>query len=116
MSRSFITGHIFKIFGLCIKKLLLMNLEELRDYCLTKKGAEESFPFDNETLVFKVEGKMFLLLSLNSKPLRFNVKCEPNRAIELREMYPCVIPAYHMNKRHWNTIICNDTVPKKVLS
>ncbi len=98
-----------------IKKLLSMDSEELREYCLAKKGVEEGFPFDNETLVFKVEGKMFLLLSLDTNPLRFNAKCEPKLALELREKYACVIPGYHMNKNHWNTIICNGKVPKKVL-
>jgi predicted DNA-binding protein (MmcQ/YjbR family) len=92
-----------------------MHAEELREYCLKKKGVEEGFPFDNETLVFKVGGKMFLLLSLDSTPIQFNAKCEPAKAIELRGKYSCVLPGYHMNKAHWNTIICDGTVPKKII-
>lgn len=92
-----------------------MNLEELREYCLEKKGVEESFPFDNNTLVFKVMGKMFLLTGLEYQPVQFNVKCDPDKAIELREKYDCVQPGYHMNKLHWNTVICDGSVPKKLL-
>jgi len=80
-----------------------MNIEELRDYCLQKKGVTESFPFGEDTLVFKVGDKMFLLTSL-SDPESFNAKCEPDRAIELREQYDEVTPGYHMNKKHWNTV------------
>ena len=92
-----------------------MNAEEIREYCLSKKGVTESFPFDNSTLVFKVGGKIFLLLSLDSEPLQFNAKCVPEKAIELRENYSTVLPGYHMNKRHWNTIICNGSVPQKLI-
>lgn len=81
-----------------------MNIEQIREYCLKKKGVTEEFPFDEETLVFKVMGKIFLLASLDSIPLQFNLKCEPEKAIELREEYEAVRPGYHMNKRHWNTI------------
>src|SRR5579863_6698783 len=80
-----------------------MNMEELREYCLQKPGAEESFPFGEETLVFKVGGKVFLITGLTEGD-RFNVKCDPERAIELRERYDEVQPGYHMNKRHWNTV------------
>jgi predicted DNA-binding protein (MmcQ/YjbR family) len=86
-----------------------MNIEELRDYCLSKKYVEESFPFGEDTLVFKIMGKVFLLVSINSQPLQFNVKCEPEKAIELREQFTNVLPGYHMNKKHWNTIICDGT-------
>ena len=92
-----------------------MNSEEIREYCLQKKAVEESFPFDNSTLVFKVAGKMFLLMGLDSNPLQFNAKCEPDKAIELREKYSCVIPGYHMNKQHWNSIICDGTASKKLI-
>lgn len=92
-----------------------MNIEELREYCLEKKGVEECFPFGEETLVFKVMGKMFLLTGLNEQPLQFNVKCHPDLAIELREQYECVIPGYHMNKTHWNTVICDGFVNDKTL-
>lgn len=80
-----------------------MNIEELREYCITKKGVTESFPFDEETLVFKVMNKMFLLTNIN-KDLSMNVKCDPEKAIELREEYSSVLPGWHMNKKHWNTV------------
>jgi len=83
-----------------------MDIESLRHYALSKEGCEESFPFGESTLVFKVSGKIFLLMSLDEHPLRFNVKCDPDVAIELRETYPeSVLPGYHMNKKHWNTIV-----------
>jgi predicted DNA-binding protein (MmcQ/YjbR family) len=87
-----------------------MFIDELREYCISKKGVEECLPFGPETLVFKVMGKMFLLASLDTQPTQFNVKCNPEKAIELREKYTCVIPGYHMNKTHWNTIICDGSV------
>jgi predicted DNA-binding protein (MmcQ/YjbR family) len=92
-----------------------MNIEEIREYCLAKKQVDESFPFDNDTLVFKVAGKIFLLAGIASSPLQFNVKCDPAKAIELRENYACVLPGYHMNKAHWNTIICNGLASKKMI-
>lgn len=92
-----------------------MNIEELRDYCLSKEFIDESFPFDEETLVFKVNGKMFLLTGLEYNPVQFNVKCDPEKAIELRVTYPCVLPGYHMSKVHWNTIICDGSVSNKLL-
>lgn len=92
-----------------------MDIETLHQYCLSKKGAEESFPFGEETLVFKVMGKLFLLTGMASQPLRFNVKCDPEKAIELREKYSCVLPGYHMNKQHWNTVICDGSVNDKLL-
>jgi predicted DNA-binding protein (MmcQ/YjbR family) len=90
-----------------------MNIEQIREYCLKKKGVTEEFPFDEETLVFKVAGKIFLLASLESIPLQINLKCDPEKAIELREEYESVQPGYHMNKKHWNTIIFDGTVPAK---
>lgn len=92
-----------------------MNHEELREYCLSMKGVEEGFPFDSNTLVFKVMGKIFLLTGLDEQPVRFNAKCDPAKAIELRETYDCVRPGYHMNKAHWNTVICDGRVSKKLL-
>lgn len=83
-----------------------MNIESLREYCLLKSGVEESFPFGEDTLVFKLSGKIFLLCGLNS-PDRFNVKCDPERASLLREEYDEVQPGYHMNKVHWNTVFMN---------
>jgi predicted DNA-binding protein (MmcQ/YjbR family) len=87
-----------------------MNIEELRDYCISRPGAEESLPFGPDTLVFKVKGKIFLLTSLDTFPLQFNVKCDPETAIELREQYACITPGYHMNKKHWNTILIDGTL------
>jgi predicted DNA-binding protein (MmcQ/YjbR family) len=92
-----------------------MHLEELRDYCLSKKGVEEALPFGPETLVFKVMGKIFLLTGIENSPIQFNIKCLPEKAIELREQYSCVIPGYHMNKQHWNTIICDGSASKKII-
>lgn len=90
-----------------------MNIEQLREYCLTKPGAEESFPFGEDTLVFKVNGKIFLLTSLGSAPLQFNAKCEPEKIIELRESYSCILPGYHMNKKHWNTVIIDGILKRE---
>nr|WP_294793902.1 MmcQ/YjbR family DNA-binding protein [uncultured Mucilaginibacter sp.] len=91
-----------------------MNIEELRNYCLTKPGVTEGFPFGEDTLVFKVGGKMFLLTGLSTAN-SFNVKCDPERAIELRELYPEVKPGYHMNKQLWNTVYMDGTLPDKLL-
>ncbi|MEO5984809.1 MAG: MmcQ/YjbR family DNA-binding protein [Ferruginibacter sp.] len=93
-----------------------MNAEEIRDYALSKTGAEESFPFGNDTLVFKVKNKIFLLVSLDSSPLQFNVKCDPEKAVQLREEYPdYILPGYHMNKKHWNTNLTGN-ISKKLLT
>jgi predicted DNA-binding protein (MmcQ/YjbR family) len=92
-----------------------MNIENLREYCLGKPGVEETLPFGPDILVYKVADKMFLLTSLDEERLSFNVKCDPDFAIELREQYPCVQPGYHMNKKHWNTIIVDGSVPSKQL-
>lgn len=87
-----------------------MHLEEIREYCLQKKGVEECLPFGNDTLVFKVMGKMFLLTGIEAQPTQFNAKCNPEKAIDLRENFSCILPGYHMNKKHWNTIICDGSV------
>lgn len=92
-----------------------MNLEELREFCITQKGVEETTPFGPDTLVYKVMGKAFLLTGFENKPVQFNVKCDPEKAIELREQYPCVIPGYHMNKKHWNTIVVDGSISNKQL-
>ena len=91
-----------------------MNIEELRAYCLSKKGVKESFPFGPETLVFKVLDKAFLLTGMGN-PLQFNVKCDPEKAIELRDRFACVKPGYHMNKKHWNTVTVNESVTHQQL-
>ena len=92
-----------------------MDLETIRKYCLEKKSTTESFPFGETTLVFKVSGKMFLLIGLDNIPLQFNVKCNPEKAEELREAYSSVIPAFHMNKKHWNTIILNGQLNARLI-
>lgn len=92
-----------------------MDIEVLRDYCLAKKDATEGFPFGETTLVFKVRGKMFLLVSLDNPQLQFNVKCDPELAIEWREQYSAVQPGYHMNKKMWNTVIVDGSIPNKIL-
>jgi predicted DNA-binding protein (MmcQ/YjbR family) len=89
-----------------------MNIEEFRDYCLTKKGVTETFPFDEVTLVFKVMGKMFALCGLDHVPLRINLKCDPDRAIELRETHDGIIEGWHMSKKHWNTVYLDQLSPK----
>jgi len=81
-----------------------MNIEEFREYCLAKPMVTESFPFDETTLVFKVGGKMFALTGLDDPEFKVNLKCDPDRAEELREMYPAIRPGFHMNKSHWNTV------------
>ena len=89
-----------------------MNIEEIRDYCLKKPGVTEDMPFGEDTLVFRVGEKLFLLTSL-SQGDRFNVKCDPELAIELREHHTEVQPGYHMNKRHWNTVYTNESLTHK---
>ena len=89
-----------------------MNIEILREYCISKKNVTESFPFGDDTLVFKTEGRIFALVNLEGD-LSINLKCNPVRAIELRERYSSVIPGYHMNKKHWNTIYIDGSVPDK---
>ena len=93
----------------------VMTAEELRDRCLEFAGAEETFPFNPETSVFKVEGKMFALSQLGSESLRVSVKCDPGVAIALREEHDAVIPGYHLNKRHWNTITLDGSLPDELV-
>ncbi|MEI9943810.1 MAG: MmcQ/YjbR family DNA-binding protein [Chitinophagaceae bacterium] len=92
-----------------------MNIESLREYCLSKAGAEETLPFGPDNLVYKVNGKIFLITGFDSQPLQFNVKCDPDKAMELREEFPNVLPGYHMNKKHWNTVIADGSVSSKQL-
>lgn len=87
-----------------------MNVETVRTWCLEKPGVTESFPFDETTLVMKVMGKMFALINLGENA-SVNLKCNPEKAIELREHYRAVLPGYHMNKQHWNTILLDGSVP-----
>ncbi|MCR9290139.1 MmcQ/YjbR family DNA-binding protein [Saprospiraceae bacterium] len=82
-----------------------MNIEDFREYCLSKKGVEETFPFDDVTLVYKVIGKMFTACGLDAEEFSVNLKCDPERSVQLREEYPeSIIPGWHMNKIHWNTV------------
>lgn len=91
-----------------------MNIEEIRDHCLLKDFVEETFPFDNDTLVFKVMGKIFLLISLKESN-HFNVKCNPEKSIELREQYSEIIPGWHMNKNLWNTVYTDGSLPNNLI-
>lgn len=92
-----------------------MHIEAFRAYCLAKKGVEETFPFDETTLVFKVMGKIFAITGLEHEDFRVNLKCDPQRAVELREQYPQIIPGWHSNKRHWNTVYFEDGLPEELL-
>lgn len=92
-----------------------MDYEKLHDYLNRKPGAVVDFPFDPVTLVFKVGGKMFALISLDQQPLRMNLKCEPDKALGLRECFPSILPGYHMNKRHWNTLVLDGTLPDELI-
>lgn len=91
-----------------------MNIESLREYCLSKKEVSESFPFDESTLVFKVFDKMFVLTDVEGD-LSINLKCDPEKAIELREKYPAVQPGYHMNKKYWITVMIDGSVSDLLL-
>lgn len=92
-----------------------MNIEEFRDYCLSKKRVTEELPFDETTLVYKVLGKMFALTDTDDE-FKIALKCDPDKVLELREKYPeTVLPGYHLNKKHWNTVVVNGTIPDKIL-
>jgi predicted DNA-binding protein (MmcQ/YjbR family) len=92
-----------------------MHEAELRDHCLAFPGSEETFPFGPETSVFKVAGKMFALSQLARRPLQVSVKCEPLLAEQLREAHPAVLPGYHLNKRHWNTLVIDGSLPDRMI-
>lgn len=92
-----------------------MNLEGLKNYCLCKKGVYEHFPFDDETLVFKVGSKMFALTNINEKELKINLKCDPIMAQDLRREYVAIKPGYHMNKDHWNTVEVDGSMEDKII-
>ena len=91
-----------------------MNLEKFRSYCLGKKGVTEEFPFGEDTLVYKVLGKMFALTNIDDFS-SVNLKCDPELAVELRERYEAVQPGYHMNKTHWNTVLIDGSIPDQEL-
>lgn len=82
----------------------MISLQDLKSYCLSKRGVHEDFPFNEETLVFKVGEKMFALTNINEKDLKVNLKCNPIMAGDLRREYAAITPGYHMNKNHWNTV------------
>jgi predicted DNA-binding protein (MmcQ/YjbR family) len=93
-----------------------MDLESVRNHCLAKKGTiTEEFPFDDEVLVFKLFGKIFLLTNVNEVPLTMNLKCDPERAMELRERYPAVQPGYHMHKKMWNTVTADGSLSSQLI-
>ena len=92
-----------------------MDVESFRAYCLGKADVTESAPFGEDTLVFKVGGKMFALVSLDAVPPRTNLKCDPDRALDLRDRYEQVLPGYHMNKKHWNTLILDVVIGDKMV-
>lgn len=92
----------------------MINVEAYREYCLSKPGTTEGFPFDSATLVFKVMGKMYALTSLDTFEF-INLKCDPERALELRDQYPAIRPGYHMNKQHWNSVYVDGTLPDELI-
>ncbi len=92
-----------------------MNIEAFREHCLSKPMVEETMPFGDNLLVYKVAGKMFAMCHLNEYAEGVNLKCDPERAVELREQYPAVQPGYHMNKKHWNTIYPEASLPINLL-
>lgn len=90
-----------------------MNIEELREYVIQKPSVTESFPFGDSVIVFKVDNKVFLLVPLDTESLQFNAKCDPEKSILLREEYPHnILPGYHMNKKHWNTVQVNGVLSR----
>jgi predicted DNA-binding protein (MmcQ/YjbR family) len=91
-----------------------MNIEELREFCISKKGVTEGFPFGEDTLVFKVGGKIFALANLDGEP-SINLKCDPEKAVALREQFSSIVPGYHMNKVHWNTVYLDRSLPESLL-
>ncbi len=92
-----------------------MHREDLRDLCLSFPGSEETFPFGPENSVFKVAGRIFALSRLDGQPLRVSLKCEPGLAEQLREAHPAVAPGYHLNKRHWNTVTLDGSLPESMV-
>jgi predicted DNA-binding protein (MmcQ/YjbR family) len=93
-----------------------MNIEEFTEYCLSKNGVLESFPFGDDTLVFKVANKIFALCGIDSVPFCVNLKCDPEYAVQLREEFSEITPGYHMNKKHWNTVNFEGELDHKLLT
>ena len=92
-----------------------MDLPDVIEYFLSKPGAEETTPFGPDVLVYKVGGKMFALTEPDEFPSSINLKCDPDRAVVLRDEYPAITPGYHMNKKHWNTVVLDGSVPGALL-
>ena len=92
-----------------------MNIDDIKNYCMKKKGTYIDFPFDEKTMVFKVGSKMYALINITETELRINLKCNPDLALDLRSEYEAVIPGYHMNKKHWNTVYLNKDVSEEKL-
>ena len=92
-----------------------MNIEEIREYCIAKPAVTEGFPFNESTLVFKVMNKMFALTGLDGEPPYVNLKCDPERAIELREQYEAIQPGYHMNKAQWNSVYFTGSISRDLI-
>ena len=92
-----------------------MTADELQSWCLGRRGASEEFPFGEQPSVFKVAGKMFAISNLGSRPLQVSLKCEPELAEQLRATYPTIKPGYHLNKRHWNTVTIDGSVPDRIV-
>ncbi len=92
-----------------------MNIEQFREYCLSKKGVSEDFPFDETSLCFRVMGKIFAITDTEDLPLFFNLKCDPERAADLRERHPGIKPGWHMNKKHWNSVVPDEDVPEDLI-
>lgn len=92
-----------------------MNIDAIREYCLSKNGVTEDMPFGENVLVFRIGGKIFLLTDIEAEITSVNLKCDPNLALELRDRYPTIKPGYHMNKKHWNTVVCDDTISRSLL-
>ena len=93
----------------------MLNLDQIKQYCVRKPGTREEYPFGPDTLVFKVMSKMYALVSENNNPLRINLKCDPEQAPVLRSMHDSILPGYHMNKEHWNTIVLDGSFPNELL-
>jgi predicted DNA-binding protein (MmcQ/YjbR family) len=93
----------------------MLDLNQIKDYCAKKSGSREDYPFGPDTLVFKVLSKMYALVGEDENPLRMNLKCDPEQAPVLRSMHDSILPGYHMNKEHWNTIVLDGTLPDELV-
>ena len=92
-----------------------MNIEDFQNYCLNKKGVSQSFPFGGDALVFKVLGKMFTVIGIDTLPHKANLKCDPDLSLELRDKHDDIQPGFHMNKKHWNTVLLDGSLDYQLL-